>query len=309
MNNKIDAVIMFVDMSDKEWMNGYNEYIKTHNIPIPEINNVEDRSRDYGTLRCLLRSLDKYLSWINKVYLVVQSYSQVPYWINKKSVNIVLHEDFIPRKYLPLYNTFSIQAHLHLIPGLSEKFLCISDDSIFMDYVNTEDFFINDKIVQPIRALSIDDICSSSSKHSHYFKIGASNIAKELCNIENDLYYMDEHGVRAMFKSIMSELYGLIDIDKHISTFRNYNNIFMNTYMTYAWLKRRIIKIPERVAYIDFKNKDINQFRKWLNHNQFKKQLSINDQDLNSTFDKQLFYKMIEETLQQLFIFKSKYEI
>ena len=111
--DKIDAVIMFVDMNDTEWRNRYNEYIQTHEIPIPEINNVEVRSRDYGTLKCLLRSIDKNLPWINNVYLVVQSNSQVPNWINTKNVNVVLHEDFIPKEYLPLYNTFSIQTHLH----------------------------------------------------------------------------------------------------------------------------------------------------------------------------------------------------
>lgn len=310
MFNDIDAVIMFVDMNDKEWRNRYDEYVRTHEIPIPEINNVEVRSRDYGTLKCLLRSLDKNLPWINNVHLVVQSESQVPLWVNKDNVKVVLHEDFIPREYLPLYNTFSIQAHLHRIPGLSEKFLCISDDSIFMTLHKREDFFIGDKVIQPIRELNESSIHGSSSKFSHYFKVGASEVAKSLCGIQNDLYYMDDHGSKAMLKSVNEELYNSIDIKEHISTFRNYGNIFSNTYAAYAWLTRRAIRIPDRVGYIDFKNKDINQYRKWLNSTQWKDQLSINDQDLNPEFDKELFYKMIEESLQWLFPEKSKkYEL
>jgi hypothetical protein len=108
----------------------------------------------------------------------------------------------------------------------------------------------------------------------------------------------------------MSDLYSLIEIEKHISSFRDKGNIFMNTFVAYAWLTRKVICVPERVAYIDFKNVDINKYRKWLNINQFKEQLSINDQDLNPIFDKELFYKMVEETLYWLFPEKSKkYEL
>ena len=179
-----------------------------------------------------------------------------------------------------------------------------------MTPLSPENFFIENKIVQPIRELNINFIKGSSSKFSHYFKVNASEVSKKLNNIKNDLYYMDDHGSRAMFKSLAAEVYNSIDISKHISAFRNYNNIFFNTFTTYAWLKRRIIRTPERVGYIDFKNKDINQVRKWLNSNQNKEQLSINDQDLNPIFDKELYYKMIEESLKWLFPEKSKkYEL
>ena len=179
-----------------------------------------------------------------------------------------------------------------------------------MNYIKPEDFFLNNKIVQPIRKLNINSLNGSSSKFSHYFKYIASEISKNLCGVKNDFYYMDEHGVRAMFKSIMEEVYNSIDIKHHVSAFRNYNNTFMNTFVAYAWLKRQIIPVPERNSYIDFRYKDINQFRKWIKINQFKSQISVNDQDLNPEFDKELFYSMVEETLLQLFPEKSKkYEI
>lgn len=307
--DKIDMAIMFVDMNDKEWFDRYSEYIKTHEIPIPEINNVEVRSRDYGTLRCLLRSVELYAPWINNIFLVVQSESQVPKWINRENVRVVLHEDIIPKEYLPTYNTFTIQTHIHRIPGISEKFIFSDDDSIFCQPVFKEDFFLNDKLIQPIRILPIEKL-SSSSKHSQYFKVNASEVVKEHCGIHDDNYYMDEHGVQAMFKSLNEELYNSLDIKNHVSAFREYNNIFRFSYMTYAWFKRRMIHVTERNKYIDFKGKDINDFRKWLNQAQFHEQISVNDQDLNPIFDKELFYKMVEETLYYLFPNKSKkYEL
>lgn len=308
-DDKIDMVIMFVDMNDKEWQNRYNNYIKTHEIPIPEINNVEVRSRDYGTLKCLLRSIDIYMPWINNVFLVVQSYSQVPSWIDTNKIKIVLHEEFIPKEYLPTYNTFTIQTHVHRIPGLSEKFIFSDDDSIFCREMKETNFFINGKLVQHIRTLNSDSTNGSSSKYSHYFKKNSTDVVKDFCHVKNDFYYMDDHGVQAMYKSLNAQLYNNIDISKHVSAFRDYNNIFRYSYLVYALFKRKIVHTYDRVAYIDFFKRDINDFRRWLNNNRFKEQLSINDQDLNPEFDKELFYKMIEETLQQLFPSKSKYEI
>jgi hypothetical protein len=92
------------------------------------------------------------------------------------------------------------------------------------------------------------------------------------------------------------ELYNKLDISKHVSAFREKNNIFRFTYLTYAWLKRKIIFTASRNGYIDFKNKDINQVRKWLDMSRKNQQISVNDQDFNPIFDKELFYKMVEET-------------
>jgi hypothetical protein len=307
---KIDLVITFVDMSDKEWANGYNDFIKTHDIPIPEINNVEVRSRDYGTLKCLLRSIDLYAPWINNVFLVVQRDSQVPKWINRNNVKVVLHEEFIPKVFLPTYNTFTIQAHIHKIPNLSEKFIFSDDDSILTKSITPEDFFIEDKLVATIVCKNDNKIEGSSSKHSHKFKKGASDVPKRLCGVINEYTYQDDHSMQPNFKKLNEELYNKIDIKKHVSSFREVGNIFRFSYLTYSYFKRRVIVVPSRNAYFDFKNRDIHQLRNWLVNAQFKGQLSINDQDLKDEFDKELYYEMVEETLQQLFPKKSKkYEI
>ena len=310
MKDKIDAVILFVDMNDKEWRSGYNDYIKTHNIPNKEINN-EQRFRDYGTLKCLLRSIDLYAPWINNVFLVVQRESQVPKWINRENVKVVLHEEFIPKEYLPTYNTFTIQSHVHKIPNLSEKFIFSDDDSILTKEVFPENFFINDKLVQTVVINDLNYLKGSSSKFSHYFKVSASNVIKNKENIKDEFYYQDDHSMQPMFKSFNEEVYNSIeDIGSYMTAFREKNNIFRYTYLTAAFFHRKNIIVSSMNGAISFINKDINQFRKWLNTAQFKGLLSINDQDLKEEFDKELYYKMVEETLQQLFPNKSeKYEI
>ena len=129
MNDKIDAVILFVDMNDSEWREKYNKYVEEHEIPNKHINN-ETRFRDYGSLLGVLRSIDLHMSWINNVFLVVQSESQVPEWVNRETVKVVLHEEFIPKEFLPTFNCNTIETHLHLIPNLSEKFIYFNDDML-----------------------------------------------------------------------------------------------------------------------------------------------------------------------------------
>jgi hypothetical protein len=275
MNDNIDLVILFVDMNDGEWRERYNAFIKDNDIPIPEINNVEVRSRDYGTLKCLLRSIDLYASWINNVFLVVQSESQVPKWVNRDNVKVITHDMIIPKEYLPVYNTFTIQTHLHRIPGLSEKFIQTDDDSMLLKKVNSNYFFIEDKCVHIIRKMDNSVVKGSSSKPSHYFKMTGSDIGKNVLGIKDDFYYQSSHSMIPMLKSVNEELYNKVDIKNHVSHFRNKGNIFRISFFTYAYFKRKIIINDVDNAYIDFKNKTIHNFRLWFVEKCNKKQMSI----------------------------------
>lgn len=311
IEDKIDFVVTFVDKSDPEYIERYNNFIKENEIPVPEINNLDIRATDYGTLQCLIRSVDLYLPWINNVYLVVQSESQVPKWINKSNVKIVLHEDFIPKEYLPTYNTFTIQTHLHLIPGLSEKFISSDDDSIILKPLTPEYFFIKNKVVQAVIPRDMNKTAGSNSKASHYFKMNSSEISKKLIGLKNDVYYQSDHSMHGMLKSINNEVYNLLDIKTYITSFRNPINIMRNTYFAYAYLTRRMIVVSKYKNYsMEFKNATINDFRMWINNRCICDQVSINDQVIPDNLDKNLYYKMVKETIFQLFPNKSKkYEI
>lgn len=71
-------------------------------------------------LKYQFRGLDRYMSWINNVYLVVFSESQVPDWVNRETVKVITDDMYIPKKYLPTFNTATKQMHLQFIPGLEE---------------------------------------------------------------------------------------------------------------------------------------------------------------------------------------------
>jgi hypothetical protein len=83
--------------------------------------------RDLGELRFVLRSVDKHAGWAN-VVLVVQSEGHVPSWLDRRSVRVVNHAEFIPQELLPTFHWATIAAHLHRIPSLSERYVYWEDD-------------------------------------------------------------------------------------------------------------------------------------------------------------------------------------
>ncbi len=136
-NFSMDIVITYVNGLDPEWLDSYARYTNT---PI-----LEKRFRDWGTLRYLLRGIAENMPFVGKVHLVVSGESQVPEWLNRDIVNVVLHRDFIPAQYLPTFNSNTIELHLHRIKGLAEEFVYFNDDIFPMLPCKKEDFFRNGK--------------------------------------------------------------------------------------------------------------------------------------------------------------------
>lgn len=62
-------------------------------------------------------------------------------------MRIVKHEDFIPKEFLPVFNSTAIEVHLHRIPGLSDNFVYFNDDMYLMKHCKPTDFFRKGKPV------------------------------------------------------------------------------------------------------------------------------------------------------------------
>ena len=131
----MDIVITYVNGLDPEWQKDYEKYTNT---PI-----LEKRFRDWGTLRYLMRGIEVNMPFIRKVHLVVARESQVPEWINRNEVNIVLHSDIIPVEYLPTFNSNTIEMHLHCINGLDEEYIYFNDDIFPLKPCKATDFFVD----------------------------------------------------------------------------------------------------------------------------------------------------------------------
>ena len=107
----MDAVITYVDGLDPLWAADYAAAIG--HAPLAK------RFRDWGTLPYLLRGIERFMPFVEKVHLVVARESQVPQWVSDK-VHVVLHADIMPAEVLPCFNSCTIEMFLHRIPGLSQ---------------------------------------------------------------------------------------------------------------------------------------------------------------------------------------------
>ena len=156
MEEKIDFVITWVDGADNEWLNKKSLY-RTGKEKIDDNNN---RYRDWETLKYLLRSIEENALWVNKVFLITDN--QIPDWIDTEcsKLRIVNHEDFIPKEYLPTFNSCTIEVNMHRIEDLSENFVYFNDDMILNKPVKTVDFFENNL---PKDSLILSPICASDN--------------------------------------------------------------------------------------------------------------------------------------------------
>ena len=137
----MDAVIAYVNGEDPNWLNEINKY--TNDIH-------KRRYRDFGWLKYLLRGIEKYIPWIDNVFIIVSSESQIPDWANRDKIHFVLHRDYIPKELLPTFNSSTIECFLPLIDGLSEEFIYFNDDMYIINDIKYEDCFINNKAIIPI---------------------------------------------------------------------------------------------------------------------------------------------------------------
>lgn len=144
MNGKIDFVITWVDGSDENWLKEKKKYELDENDRNDDFYkiwcNSSARFRDWENLNYWFRAVEKYTPWVRKIHFV--TWGHIPEWLNTDNpkLNIVKHEDYIPAKYLPTFNSHTLEWNLHRIRGLSERFVYFNDD-MFVIRPTKENFF------------------------------------------------------------------------------------------------------------------------------------------------------------------------
>jgi hypothetical protein len=140
----VDVVYTWVDGDDPAYAAVRNVWAGRCGVrPSPE------RDRDnLELLRYSLRSLERYLPWHGRLYIVTAR-PQVPAWLktsgNGTGARIVHHDEiFADPEALPTFNSFAIEHNLPFIPGLSNPFLYLNDDHLFGCRVAPRDFVAAD---------------------------------------------------------------------------------------------------------------------------------------------------------------------
>lgn len=138
----IDIVYTWVDGSDPVWKEKKNFYFrKSRKAAINPDSNSKNRYRNRDELKYSLRSLFKYCHFFHHIYIITDH--QVPFWLaSHPDITVVDHQAiFRDKSDLPTFNSIAIEANLHRIGNLAEKFIYFNDDVFLMKEVTEEDFF------------------------------------------------------------------------------------------------------------------------------------------------------------------------
>jgi len=137
----IDFVITWVDMNDPKWKQDFAKY--AGKIDNKKNETTEARFRDHGLLKYWFRGVDKFAPWVRNIHFV--TCGQQPEWLDTShpKLRMVNHEDYIPRQFLPCFNSNVLEIYMHKIPGLSEHFVYFNDDFFITNHVSEERFFTN----------------------------------------------------------------------------------------------------------------------------------------------------------------------
>lgn len=144
MNGPIDIIIPWVDGSDPEWQAEKEKYMQKTEADA-DANSIV-RYQSWDNLQYLFRGIEKFMPWVNKVYFV--TWGHLPEFLNADcpKLQIVRHEDFIPKEYLPTFNANVIESNFHRIEGLSENYIYFNDDMFPLTSIAETYYFKNDKV-------------------------------------------------------------------------------------------------------------------------------------------------------------------
>lgn len=126
----VDIVYTWVNKDDLDWVSLWNSNF-------PETPFDPDRFSSKDELKYSLRSICKFLPWFNTIYIV--SNCKKPDWlVEHPKLKWVDHQDIFPdQNALPTFNSHAIEACLHKIDGLNERFIYLNDDM----FVNSPSYY------------------------------------------------------------------------------------------------------------------------------------------------------------------------
>lgn len=302
----IDYVFPYVDCSKDKWKETYK---LTTGV------NIDDQrfSGHEEMLRYKFRAMAKWAPWLASVYMLVSDDEQVPEWVNRATVNIVLHKDFIPKEFLPTFNSCTIEMFLQNIPNLEEKFIYGNDDMYMNDIVKPKFFYPEkDKIKMDMRNRKLwhdNDINQIWARIPQNTIALAAKDKPEYIEKYIDGVHLYElpHVDKPMMKSNNQYVYDLYkkEIENSITTLRNSKNLNQYLFTEYAMFHDKAVWEMYRYGYFQVGN-DTNKIIEALKATDKRPREICCNEASNSTEED---YNKILIEFRRLYPEKCKYEI
>ena len=291
----MDVVITYVDGLDPLWQKDYEEHT---NIPI-----LAKRFRDWGTLRYLMRGIEVNMPFVDKVHLIVARDSQVPEWVNRDTVNVVLHKDIIPEQFLPTFNCNPIELHIHRIKGLAERYIYFNDDVFPLKKCEVTDFFVNGKgQLGMSRHLFSFDMFKKICRNSDV-------VARKALGMKPSLFFLrPQHVCTPMIKSECEAVYERQKeaIHASITMTRTAKNISQYIFLNYMYLNGTLENRRLSKRHFSLGITSTEKLRKFL-LNPTKTFTCLNDVQLSEERYEEL-RRVVLESFETLFPNKARFE-
>ena len=252
----IDVVIPYVNNNDRVWQKTYINYCVDRGY-INKITAMRgNRFDDNNMFEYLIRGIEKFMPFVNKVFLLVSNIEQVPAFIKRhKKVKVVLHREFIYSQYLPTFNSTTIEMFLWNIKELGERFIYINDDMFPIGNLKESDFYTNDgKIKMNFFTYELGD------KPSQFRQVCYNNNKVVLKGLKmafnGNSYLKPEHTFTPMIKSHCKECYKMVekDIKNNIRAFRTEHQVNQYIYPLYE-----LVKYGSEISNIKFRYCELNE--------------------------------------------------
>ncbi|KAL7717624.1 Glycosyltransferase [Entamoeba marina] len=203
--DRIDIVWTYVNGSDPNFI----QLLKSKGKKI-----TKSRYREYGSMKYSMRSAYINVPYAKHWYLVVQSESQIPQFLNQSKFNnndegyqlhVVYHDQIFKKEDLPNFNSASIESNFANIPGISECFIYLNDD-FFIHKPAPPSFFIREDGLLKVRN---DKILATENTRFGMWTKQTQNSNKALDNyfgyVKKDRHY-PTHNCYFFRKSVMEDM-------------------------------------------------------------------------------------------------------
>ena len=248
-NFDVDVVYTYVDSKDEKWKKNWIQCFG-------EINYDQDRYTSHNELKYSLRSINQYMPWVRKIFIV--SNCTKPKWLNENQQVIwVDHISIFPSKYdLPTFNSHAIESCLHRIPHLGEHFIYFNDDVFLNKLVHKSTFFNSARMsinfCEPYEVAFWNTQILNEPGYQH----AANNVQKIIYKDFNYMpRYLMQHAPHAIIKSVLQEIESryfsyIEETRKHKVRDKDDISTISFFYPHYAQLLGRSIHRPSRCAIV-----------------------------------------------------------
>jgi hypothetical protein len=130
----LDIVYTYVNLTDEGWASKFRTTMNGDFVC--HASNTE--------ILMSLLSVQKFFAWVHKVHVVVDNQTIPLDFLDpgfQSKIVFVEHSAIMPPRFLPTFNSITVEAFIHRVPGLTEHYLYLNDDMMFAREVKPGHFF------------------------------------------------------------------------------------------------------------------------------------------------------------------------